>query len=186
MSLIQHTVVLVNEIDQVIGQMEKLNAHQQGLLHRALSVFVFNDENQLLLQQRAFDKYHSRGLWSNTCCSHPFPGEDVIDAGERRLMEEMGMHCSLEPAFHFTYKAELEDGLVENEFDHVLVGRSNSEPVINQEEVFAFKWISMEELIFDIQQHPDQYTYWFKYIIAHYVENLTNCLNHESLQKGNI
>ena len=183
---IPNTVILVNEADQVIGQMEKLHAHRLGLLHRAISVFTFNDENQLLIQQRAFDKYHSRGLWSNTCCSHPFPEESVIEAGERRLFEEMGIHCQLEHLFHFTYSIELEDGLIENELDHVLIGCSNEVPIINQAEVFSYKWIDLEELTYAIEQQPDQYTYWFKYILSNHLENITNCLNHESLQKRNI
>lgn len=186
MSTHQNNVVLVNENDHVVGQMEKMKAHRLGLLHRAISVFIFNDNNELLIQQRAFDKYHSRGLWSNTCCSHPYPGENVVTAGERRLTEEMGMTCLLEPLFHFTYFVELEGGLIENELDHVLIGWSNETPDLNTDEVCNYRWISMDELKQAIAEQPEQYTFWLKHILEHYSEDFINCLAHESLQKGNI
>lgn len=180
------TVILVNENDQVIGQMEKMKAHRLGVLHRAISVFIFNDRHELLLQRRAFDKYHSRGLWSNTCCSHPYPNEDVVTAGERRLREEMGMCCSLERLFHFTYFVELEDGLIENELDHVLIGWSNDTPQLNRDEVCEYKWMGLDELKLSIAEQPACYTYWFTYILNHFTEEFINQLAHESLQKGNI
>lgn len=181
MSAHQNNVVLVNENDQVVGQMEKLKAHRLGILHRAISVFVFNDNHELLIQQRAFDKYHSRGLWSNSCCSHPYPGEDVVTAGERRLTEEMGISCLLEQLFHFTYFVELEEGLIENELDHVLIGWSNEIPDINTDEVCNYRWISIDELKRAIAEHPEHYTFWLKHILEHYSENFINCLAHESL-----
>jgi len=182
----QNNVVLVNENDQVVGQMEKLKAHRLGILHRAISVFIFNDNNELLIQQRALDKYHSRGLWSNSCCSHPYPDEDVVTAGERRLIEEMGIYCSLDHMFHFTYSVELEGGLIENELDHVLIGWSNAIPDLNTDEVCSYRWISLDELNRDIAEQPEHYTFWLKHILEHYSEDFINCLAHESLQKGNI
>ena len=181
MSAHQNNVVLVNENDQVVGQMEKLKAHRLGILHRAISVFVFNYNHELLIQQRAFDKYHSRGLWSNSCCSHPYPDEDVVTAGERRLTEEMGMSCVLEQLFHFTYFVELEEGLIENELDHVLIGWSNETPDINADEVCNYRWISIDELKHAIAEQPEQYTFWLKHIFEHYSEDFINCLAHESL-----
>lgn len=186
MSAHQNNVVLVNENDQVVGQMEKLKAHRLGILHRAISVFIFNDNNELLIQQRALDKYHSRGLWSNSCCSHPYPDEDVVTAGERRLIEEMGIYCSLDHMFHFTYSVELEGGLIENELDHVLIGWSNAIPDLNTDEVCSYRWISLDELNRDIEEQPEHYTFWLKHILEHYSEDFINCLAHESLQKGNI
>lgn len=186
MSAHQNNVVLVNENDQVVGQMEKLKAHRLGILHRAISVFIFNDNNELLIQQRALDKYHSRGLWSNSCCSHPYPDEDVVTAGERRLIEEMGINCSLDHMFHFTYSVELEGGLIENELDHVLIGWSNAIPDLNTDEVCSYRWISLDELNRDIAEQPEHYTFWLKHILEHYSEDFINCLAHESLQKGNI
>ncbi len=186
MSAHQNNVVLVNENDHVVGQMEKLKAHRLGILHRAISVFIFNDNHELLIQQRAFDKYHSRGLWSNTCCSHPYPNENIVAAGERRLAEEMGMNCVLEPLFHFTYFVELEEGLIENELDHVLIGWSNETPNLNSDEVCNYRWISIEDLQRAITEQPEQYTFWLKHILEHYTEEIINCLAHESLQKGNI
>ena len=186
MSAHQNNVVLVNENDQVVGQMEKLKAHRLGILHRAISVFIFNDNNELLIQQRALDKYHSRGLWSNSCCSHPYPDEDVVTAGERRLIEEMGIYCSLDHMFHFTYSVELEGGLIENELDHVLIGWSNAIPDLNTDEVCSYRWISLDELNRDIAEQPEHYTFWLKHILEHYSEDFINCLAHESLQKGNI
>lgn len=155
-------VILVNEYDQEIGQMEKMEAHEKGLLHRAFSVFIFNSEGEMLLQKRALHKYHSPGLWTNSCCSHPYPNENVYDAANRRLNEEMGMSTDLNFAFSFQYKAEFDNGLIEHEYDHVFIGRTDQAPKLNPEEVAEFKYISIDELIQDIEINPDDYTPWFK------------------------
>ena len=153
-------VILVDEQDNPIGLMEKIEAHEKALLHRAFSVFVFNDKNELMLQQRAAEKYHSPLLWTNTCCSHQREGESNIEAGKRRLQEEMGFSCELEEVFSFIYKAPFDNGLTEHELDHVMIGRFNDEPHINQEEVASYKWMLLE----DIENHPEKYTAWFKII----------------------
>ena len=155
-------VILVDEKDNQVGLMPKLEAHQKGLLHRAFSVFIFNSDYKLLLQKRASSKYHSGGLWTNTCCSHPRDGEDIIDAANRRLNEEMGMKTSLRKVFDFIYTAELDNNLIENEFDHVLYGVYDIDPILNKEEAEDFKWIDMETLKNDIENNTDQYTVWFK------------------------
>jgi isopentenyl-diphosphate delta-isomerase len=157
-------VVLVDENDKTIGTMEKLKAHELGLLHRAFSVFIFNENDELLIHQRAFSKYHSGGLWTNTCCSHPKPDEDTLNAANRRLMEEMGIECELNHAFSFTYKAELDNQLTEHEFDHVYIGYSNEFPKPNPDEVNAWKYVSLDNLLIDLYQKPDAYTEWFKII----------------------
>ncbi len=155
-------VILVDKEDNQVGLMQKLEAHQKGLLHRAFSVFIFNSEYKLLLQKRAFSKYHSGGLWTNTCCSHPRNGEDIIDAANRRLNEEMGIKTSLRKVFEFTYRAELDNNLIENEFDHVLYGVYDNDPILNKEEAEDFKWVDMETLKSDISVNSDNYTVWFK------------------------
>lgn len=162
-------VILVNEKDEQIGLMEKIEAHEKALLHRAFSVFVYNDKNEVMLQQRALSKYHSPGLWTNTCCSHQREGETNIAAGKRRLMEEMGFTTDLEETISFIYKAPFDNGLSEHEFDYILVGKYNGEPNINPEEVADWKWMSLEATKKDIQENPDQYTAWFKIIFdKHY------------------
>ncbi|MFP4471866.1 MAG: isopentenyl-diphosphate Delta-isomerase, partial [Bacteroidales bacterium] len=153
---------LVDKEDRPLGEMEKMEAHQKALLHRAFSIFVFNDKNELLLQQRAAEKYHSPGLWTNTCCSHPRPGEDLLFAGHRRLVEEMGFDCELNKIFDFIYIAELDHGLTEHEFDHVLFGRYNNNPVINPDEVATFKWMDMQDIADDMKAAPEKYTVWFR------------------------
>lgn len=158
-------VVLVDERDVELGVMEKLEAHQKGLLHRAFSVFLFNSQNQLLLQQRALDKYHSPGLWTNTCCSHPRPNETIKDAAGRRLFEEMGISCDLTIKTSFIYKASFDNGLTEHELDYVLVGSYDQDPVINASEANAYGWMSIEELKKAIKAHPGNYTEWFKIAI---------------------
>ena len=155
-------VVLVDELDQEIGVMEKFAAHEQGKLHRAFSVFIFNDEHELLLQRRALGKYHSEGLWSNTCCSHPEFGEDLIDAVTRRLREEMGLNYTPEFMFSFLYKADFDNGLIEHEFDHVFFGISNDTPIPDPEEVKSWKYITLDELEADIVASPWNYTAWLK------------------------
>jgi len=165
-------VILVDENDQEIGQMEKMEAHEKALLHRAFSIFLFNDKNELLLQQRAHSKYHSGGLWTNTCCSHPRAGETVLEAANRRLMEEMGIEAEMQPEFSFIYRAELDNDLTEYELDHVVLGTFNGEPVINPEEVAAWKYVSMKEIEADMKANPEHYTAWFR-IVFDEVHNRT-------------
>lgn len=155
-------VILVDEQDNDIGVMEKLLAHQDGLLHRAFSIFIFNEKGELLLQQRALSKYHSAGLWTNTCCSHPRPNETIKDAANRRLFEEMGMSCDLKIITNFIYKTPFENGLTEHELDYVLTGITNQNPHINKDEVENYKWMPIEDIKKDIISHPDLYTSWFK------------------------
>ncbi len=156
------SVILVDETDLPLGQMEKQEAHIQGLLHRAFSVFVFNDAGALLLQRRAITKYHSGGLWTNTCCGHPRPGEDTRIAAQRRLQEEMGLELELTPLFHFVYRAELDQHLTEHEYDHVFVGKTNREPSLNPGEASAHRWISIKMVCEEIERTPELFTAWFK------------------------
>lgn len=155
-------VILVNEADEQIGVMEKMEAHQKGLLHRAFSVFIFNDKGEMLLQQRALDKYHSGGLWTNACCSHPRPGENTLQAAKRRLTEEMGIQAELTPQTTFIYRTDFNNGLTEHEFDHVFIGKFNGEPKINKDEVNAHSWRSPDEIKHSVKQAPELYTSWFK------------------------
>ena len=157
-------VILVDKDDNELGLMEKLEVHQKGLLHRAFSVFLLNDSNQLLLQKRALDKYHSPGLWTNTCCSHPRKSEKTIDAAHRRLFEEMGIKSELQPFTSFIYKAEFDNGLIEYEFDHVIVGSFVGNPVINQLEVCDWKWEDLDLIKENLKTYPNDYTEWFKII----------------------
>lgn len=157
-------VILVDENDQELGLMEKIEAHEKGMLHRAFSVFLFNDKNELLLQQRAHSKYHSGGLWTNTCCSHPRSGEKVINAAHRRLMEEMGIEAKMSEAFSFVYQADFDNGLSEHEFDHVVIGTFNGEPNINPEEVADWKYMSMSAIEADMKSNPENYTAWFRIV----------------------
>lgn len=165
-------VVLVDENDQPIGLMEKIEAHQKALLHRAFSVFVFNECNEVMMQKRALEKYHSPGLWTNTCCSHPRENELTIAAGKRRLQEEMGFQTALTERTSFIYKAPFDNGLTEHEFDHILTGYFDGEPQINPEEVAEWKWMSLEEIQTDLSENPDHYTAWFKIIFEKYDEFL--------------
>ena len=155
-------VVLVDENDNEIGQMEKQAAHIEPHLHRAFSIFIFNSKGELLLQQRALSKYHSPGLWTNTCCSHPRAGETLEEATSRRLMEEMGMSCPMREVYTFIYKAPVGEGLTEHEFDHVFIGQSDDTPIINHEEVESWKYMTVADLKDDIQLYPEHYTEWFK------------------------
>ena len=167
-------VILVNEKDQEIGLMPKLEAHQKAVLHRAFSVFIFNSENELMLQQRASNKYHSPNLWTNTCCSHQRSGESNIQAGTRRLYEEMGFTTPLNEITSFIYKAPFDNGLTEHELDHIMVGYYNDDPVINSDEVEDWKWMKIEDVKNDISLNPDLYTAWFKIIFKNFYNHLNN------------
>ncbi len=168
----EEQVILVDEQDNQIGLMPKMEAHEKAVLHRAFSVFVFNDEGELMLQQRAADKYHSPLLWTNTCCSHQRDGETSLEAGKRRLQEEMGFTTDLEEIFWFVYKAPFDNGLTEHELDHVMVGTFNGAPNINKEEVEAYKWMSLEAVKKDLEINPNQYTAWFTIIFKEYYQRL--------------
>lgn len=161
----EQQLILVDEKDQIVGTAGKAAVHQKGLLHQAFSVLIFNTKDELLLQQRAKNKYHCGGLWTNTCCSHPRPGETTLGAGQRRLFEEMGLHCQLKEVFSFRYRVAFSNGLIENEYDHVLVGKSNDQPKTDSKEVEKWKWVEMKTLKKDIKANPEIYTYWFKLLI---------------------
>lgn len=169
--------MLVNPVGQGIGTMDKMAAHRKGALHRAFSIFVFNTNGQLLLQQRALDKYHSAGLWTNTCCSHPRLGEITLIAAHRRLREEMGMDCELTEIFQFTYRHEFENGLIEHEYDHVFIGISNQKPLPLSTEVADYKYMDTDMLVFELTERPDQYTPWFKLCFDKVLESITNLIN---------
>jgi isopentenyl-diphosphate delta-isomerase len=158
-------IILVNEKDVEIGTGEKLSVHHAGLLHRAFSIYIFNDKSELLLQQRAKKKYHSGGLWTNSCCGHPRAGEDTKPAAHRRLFEEFGFNCELEEITPFRYEVDFKNGLKENEFLHLFVGRSSAIPAPNPEEVEDWKWACVEDVAKDIKNRPELYTYWFKLIM---------------------
>lgn len=164
-------VVLVTENDEQIGTAEKLLAHQRNLLHRAFSIFIHNGNGEVLLQKRALTKYHSGGLWTNTCCSHPRPGEDLVAAGKRRLKEEMGFSTELVAKFFFVYQADLDNNLSEHELDHVLVGEFNGQLAPNPEEASEVKWITIQELITDVTENPNNYTIWLQIIIKQHTKN---------------
>jgi isopentenyl-diphosphate delta-isomerase len=155
-------VILVNQEDQPIGVMDKMEAHRKGLLHRAFSVFIFDSKGRMLLQQRSHDKYHGALLWTNACCSHPFPGEDVQTAAKRRLSEELGFFTKLEKIFSFTYTASVENDLIEHEFDHVFAGEYEGEIIANPNEVAAFEYRDMKAIGQDLEIIPDCFTSWFK------------------------
>lgn len=169
-------VILVDEHDNAQGLMEKMEAHRKGLLHRAFSVFVLNDKGELLLHQRAFHKYHSGGLWTNTCCSHPRKGESLEEAVHRRLEEEMGMDCPVEKALEFTYRAELDKGMTEHEYDHLYTGQFNGKPHPNSEEVADYKWLDLNSLDRDLELHPEKYTAWFKIIFKRFKEAVSQSI----------
>jgi isopentenyl-diphosphate delta-isomerase len=165
-------VQLVDRQDRPIGAMEKLLAHEKGELHRALSVLILNSKNEILLQRRALGKYHSPGLWTNTCCSHPYPGEVALEAAKRRLKEEMGMNANLEFVFKFLYKCDFDNGLIEHELDHVFVGKTDDTPHLNTDEAMAFSWMSIQDLEASMEKNPEEYTFWFKLIIQQYRNSL--------------
>ena len=165
-------VVLVDELDNKVGLMEKMEAHINPTLHRAFSIFIFNSKNEMLLQQRALSKYHTPGLWTNTCCSHPRDGESLHDATNRRLQEEMGMQCELKEAFSFIYKADVMQGLVEHEFDHVFIGTSDDLPIINKDEVESFRYDTVENIKADRERNRQHCTAWFKIAFDKLIETL--------------
>lgn len=168
----EELVILVNEKNKQIGLMPKMEAHEKAVLHRAFSVFVFNNKNELMLQQRALHKYHSPGLWTNTCCSHQRDGETNIAAGKRRLGEEMGFVTDLEESISFIYKAPFDNGLTEHEYDHVLLGTYEGEPKINKDEVADWKWMHIEDVKEDVKNQPHLYTEWFKIIFDKFYNHL--------------
>lgn len=158
----EELVILVDKKDQEVGVMEKMQAHREGLLHRAFSVFIFDQEDNMLLHQRAFEKYHSGGLWTNACCSHPRPGESVQQAADRRLMEEMGFHCPLDRTFSFIYQTEFDNGLTEYELDHVLIGKFDGVPQPEPSEVADWKFVSLDYIQDQLRNQPQDYTVWFR------------------------
>ncbi|RYU93147.1 isopentenyl-diphosphate Delta-isomerase [Emticicia agri] len=165
MSVDTTEIILVNESDEEVGSGEKLWVHQQGLLHRAFSVLIFNDDNELLIHQRALDKYHSGGLWTNTCCGHPNVNEAIKTAAERRLGEEMGFTCDLDFLYKFHYKTAFENQLTENEIDHVFTGTYNDFFEVNPAEVIAYRWVRVADIIEEIANNPESFTFWFKKIL---------------------
>lgn len=171
-------VILVNENDEAIGTMEKMEAHRKPHLHRAFSIFLFNRQGEMLLQKRALSKYHSGGLWTNACCSHPFPNEPVADAANRRLFEELGIQTPIHPAFTFTYQAGFDNGLYEHEFDHVFVGVHEGAVFPNPAEVADYCYKSISEIQYDLEHFPASYTPWFKIAMPH----LEAYLKREKLQ----
>ena len=170
----EEEVILVNQKNEQIGTMPKMEAHEKALLHRAFSVFIVNDDGEIMLQQRAASKYHSPLLWTNTCCSHQRVGESNLDAGKRRLQEEMGFEAELKELFSFIYKAPFENGLTEHEYVHVMIGNFNTEPKINPEEVEDWKWMSPDLVKKDIADNPKEYTVWFKIIFEKFYQHLFN------------
>lgn len=171
--MINQSLILVDNLDNPIGIMDKLEAHQKGLLHRAFSIFIWNQKRELLIHKRAANKYHSANLWTNTCCSHPQPNEATIDAAIRRLQEEVGFSTNLQHRFHFIYKTELENNLIEHELDHVFIGEYNEDFTPNPDEISETRWISIENLKNEIETSPDNFTYWFKEIISKYEDKIT-------------
>ncbi|MFJ7286385.1 isopentenyl-diphosphate Delta-isomerase [Pseudomonas sp. NPDC099000] len=158
-------LILVDHQDHKKGIAEKLQAHQQGLLHRAFSIFIFNSEGRLLLQQRAFGKYHSQGLWSNTCCGHPRPGERTAAAAKRRLFEEMGITCPLLKVFTLLYREPVSNQLIEHEYGHIFVGTCDCDPVVNPEEANDWQWQTLSELTLRIAAEPETFTIWFRRLL---------------------
>ena len=165
-------VILVDTSDNPIGTMPKMEAHEKAALHRAFSIFIINKEGQLMLQQRALHKYHSPGLWTNTCCSHQRLGETNLEAGARRLQEEMGFETPLEELFSFIYKAPFDNGLTEHELDHILLGYYDAVPEINEEEVASWKWMDLEQVAEEKKTKPENYTVWFKIIFDRFYKHI--------------
>jgi isopentenyl-diphosphate delta-isomerase len=166
--MFEEQVVLINANDEEVGTMEKLQAHREGLLHRAFSVLILNDAGEMLIHQRALGKYHSAGAWSNACCGHPRPGETTQAAAERRLQEEMGFTVPLKKLYHFTYKTDLGNGLSEHEFDHVFLGVYNNAPVPNPTEVADWRYVSIDRLLQELNMKPEQFSFWFRLIMTEF------------------
>ena len=181
----KNEVILVDEQDKAIGTMEKMEAHRKGILHRAFSVFIFDKKGRMLLQQRAAQKYHGGLLWSNACCSHPFPEELINDAAQRRLNEELGFTTSLKEIFSFTYKAEVENNLIEHEYDHVFAGEYDSAVYPNAEEVADYCYSSLEQIKTAIQEHPGKFTSWFR-IVFPQIESWWQIQYNVSLHKNSV
>jgi isopentenyl-diphosphate delta-isomerase len=168
----EEQVIIVDKNNNPLGLLPKMEAHQKGVLHRAFSVFIINDAGELMLQKRALQKYHSPGLWTNTCCSHQRDGESNIAAGKRRLYEEMGFVTELKEVISFIYKAPFDNGLTEHELDHIMVGYYNDVPKINSNEVASWKWMSIESVKHDIKIYPENYTVWFIIIFEKFYEKI--------------
>ncbi|MYB00158.1 isopentenyl-diphosphate Delta-isomerase [Candidatus Poribacteria bacterium] len=177
----QEHVILVDHTGREIGTEEKIQAHQDGKLHRAFSIFVFNTLGEVLLQKRAETKYHSGGLWTNTCCSHPRPGENHHQAARRRLHEEMGFDCELQELFNFIYHVKLNDDLFEHELDRVFVGHYDGQPAPNPDEVDDWKWMNISTLKQDVQENPDNYTYWFKLVLDRVIKQYEKIRYHDEV-----
>ena len=171
----EQLVIIVDQDDRPLGVEEKLAAHQLGLLHRAFSIFLINHEKKFLLQKRAANKYHSGGLWTNTCCGHAIPDEEIKKTAVRRLKEEMGISCDFEHLFSFQYKVVLHNSLTENEIDHVYIGSFNGLPALNTDEAEDYRWVGLPEIVAEIEQSPDNFTYWFKEIVSNKI--FTNKFN---------
>jgi len=173
----EENVILVNRLDEQIGIMPKMEAHVKALLHRAFSVFIMNSKGETMIQQRAAHKYHSPLLWANTCCSHQRVGETNIEAGKRRLKEEMGIETELRELFSFIYEAPFDNGLTEHELDHVMIGYYNGEPIPDPDEVAAWKWMKPEDIKRDIAINPNNYSAWFKIIFDKFYDHITHNIN---------
>lgn len=165
-------ILLVDKEDKELGYGEKMEVHKKGVFHRAFSIFIFNSKGELLIQKREKNKYHSPGLWTNTCCSHQRQGEKLEEAIHRRIKEEMGFDCNLKEAFQFSYSVQFNEELYENEYDHVFIGFYDGEVTINTQEVQEFKWVDLEWLKKDINQYPEKYTYWFKLSIDRVIHHI--------------
>ena len=174
-------VILVDSQDNELGVMEKLEAHEKGILHRAFSIFLFNSKGEMLIQQRALSKYHSPGLWTNACCSHPAPAETILDAGKRRLQEELGLSTVLVDAFKFEYRETFDNALTEHELDHVLVGYTDDSPILNSDEAKDYRWVDLSDLLVEISLNPELFTVWFKIILTEHIEKLQKELCHASM-----
>ncbi len=161
----QKDILIVDKNDNIIDFGYKIPTHKQGLLHRAFSVLIFNDNKEMLLQRRSLTKYHSPGLWTNACCGHPFNKKTTKEYAKQRLFEEMGITCDINFVFKFSYCSQFNNGLTENEIDHVFVGKTNEMPILNKQEADMFKWMSLEDLYYDIQRNPFRYTTWFRIIM---------------------
>lgn len=168
----RNKVVLVDEQDKVLGEMNKMEAHEKGILHRAFSIFIFNSKGQMLIHQRANEKYHGGGLWTNACCSHPQWDEDIKESAEQRLQFEMGLQCDLKRVFAFVYHTPVENDLIEHEYDHVLVGYTNQQPIPNPIEVQAYQWIDKLELLQKIKDQPEAFTYWFRMALPQIIKHI--------------